>query len=182
MDAAAPPPKDSALVARTLAGDREAFGQLYDRYARLVRAVVHDATADPTTVHDLTQEVFLRAFRQLARLREPERVGPWLVGIARLVSREQRRRRPWEPLGDGEPAGEPLAAVDEADEAAYLLRLVGQLPEPERLAVHCFFLSERGVAETGRLLKLSRSGTYAVLQRACARLARWLGCERGAAR
>jgi RNA polymerase sigma-70 factor (ECF subfamily) len=45
---------DAKLVARTLAGDREAFGRLYDRYARLVRAVALDATRDPAAVQDLT--------------------------------------------------------------------------------------------------------------------------------
>ena len=39
-------PTDADLVARVLSGDREAFGQLYDRYARLVRAVVYDVAGD----------------------------------------------------------------------------------------------------------------------------------------
>ena len=57
-------PTDADLVASVLAGDREAFGGLYDRYARLVRAVVYGVARDWPTVQDLTQECFLRAYRE----------------------------------------------------------------------------------------------------------------------
>jgi RNA polymerase sigma-70 factor (ECF subfamily) len=167
---------DAELVARTLAGDREAFGRLYDRYARLVRAVAFDAGRDPATAQDLTQESFLRAFRQLPTLRARERFGPWVVGIARQVALEFRRRRRPERLGDADPPATDGTAVpaDDTDEVEHVLRLVSRLPEQERLAVHFFFLNERGVNETARLLDLSRSGTYALLKRACGRLARWM--------
>jgi RNA polymerase sigma-70 factor (ECF subfamily) len=174
--------EDAELVARTLAGDREAFGRLYDRHARLVRAVALGAGRDAATVQDLTQECFLRAYRNLPSLREPGSFGPWVVGIARQLVREQRRRR--RPGGlplDGPPAAPPARSADDADEIAHVLGLVSRLPEEERLAVHFFFLGERDVGETARLLNRSRSGTYALLKRACARLARRLGlpeCER----
>ena len=163
-------------MARTLAGDREAFGRLYDRHARLVRAVALGAGRDIATVQDLTQECFLRAYRNLPALREPGSFGPWVVGIARQLVREQRRRRrPGSLPLDEPPAAPPAPSADDADEIAHVLGLVSRLPEEERLAVHCFFLGERDVAETARLLNRSRSGTYALLKRACARLARRLG-------
>jgi DNA-directed RNA polymerase specialized sigma24 family protein len=52
---------DAELVAASLAGDREAFGQLYDRHARMVRAVVLAVSNDWPSVDDMTQESFLRA-------------------------------------------------------------------------------------------------------------------------
>jgi RNA polymerase sigma-70 factor (ECF subfamily) len=168
--------EDAALVARTLAGDREAFGRLYDRHARPVRAVALGAGRDPATVQDLTQECFLRAYRNLPALREPGSFGPWVVGIARQLVREQRRRRRADSLGLFDPpAAAPARSADDEDEIAHVLGLVSRLPEEERLAVHFFFLGERDVSETARLLNRSRSGTYALLQRACTRLARRLG-------
>jgi RNA polymerase sigma-70 factor, ECF subfamily len=168
---------DAELVAETLAGDREAFGQLYDRYARLVRAVALDASSETAAVQDFTQECFLRAFKQLPTLQAPGRFKAWVVGIARQLVRERRRRRRLELLGDTVPAvtADATPLIDDADEVENVLRLVRQLPEQERLAVHLFYLSERDANETARLLNLSRSGTYALLKRACNRLARWLG-------
>jgi len=171
-------PTDADLVARTRAGDREAFGLLYDRYARLVRVVAADAARDAATIQDLTQECFLRGFRQLATLREPERFRFWLVGIARQVVREHRRRRGHEPLvGEvaGPDQGEP---ADDADEIDHVLRRVAELPEDERLAVRLFYLAGRDADETAGLLGVSRSGVYVLLKRACARIARWLALPR----
>jgi RNA polymerase sigma-70 factor (ECF subfamily) len=84
---------DADLVRRTLRGDRETFADLYDRYARLVRAFCWDATRDLPQAQDLTQEVFLRAFQRLPELREPAKFGAWVVGIARLAAKEWQRSR-----------------------------------------------------------------------------------------
>jgi RNA polymerase sigma-70 factor (ECF subfamily) len=169
-------PDDANLVVQTLAGNREAFGRLYDRYARLVRAVVLGASRDAQLIQDFTQDVFLRAFRQLATLREPKRFGPWIVGIARRVVRECWRSRRAELSAELDPTAndDTTARLDNADEVEHVLRLVSRLPEQERLAIHLFYLTERNADETAKVLNLSRSGTYAILKRACARLTRWL--------
>ena len=164
-------PTHDDLVRRAIAGDIAAFGSLYDRTVRLVRAVAADA--GPDAADDVTHDTFLRAYRTLKTLRDPARFAPWLVGIARLVVLERRRARRFDPLPELTPA--PASAeADASDDAEELLRLVARLPEEERLAVRFFFLNERSIEETARLLNRSRSGTYAVLQRAKVRLARWL--------
>jgi RNA polymerase sigma-70 factor (ECF subfamily) len=143
-------PPDADLVARVLAGDGEAFGCLYDRYARLVRAVVHRVGNNAPTVQDLTQECFLRAYRNLSRLRQPDRFGSWIVGIARQVAREHRRsvRRDRHRFVADETLevwSDPdvSAAVQTAEQTEIVLRRVGELPERERLAVHAFFLQSK---------------------------------------
>ena len=164
-------PTNDDLVRRVIAGDVPAFGVLYDRTVRLVRAVAADAgRAD---ADDVTHDTFLRAYRSLHSLRDPARFASWLVGIARLVVSERRRARRFDPLPEQIPA-RTLTDAETHDDAHELLRLVARLPEEERLAIRFFFLNERSIEETARLLNRSRSGTYAVLQRAKTRLARWL--------
>jgi RNA polymerase sigma-70 factor (ECF subfamily) len=171
------PAEDSELVRRTLAGEREAFGELYDRYARLVRAVASDASYDEATIQDIVQECFLRAFRQLPSLQQPTRFRFWIVGIARRLIWENRRRRLPEPLCQSPPGRDETRLAEDHDETSHVLQLVRRLPEQERLAVHFFFLSDRNIEETAELLGLSRSGAYAMLKRACTKLARWLGAD-----
>lgn len=172
-------PDDGVLVSRALGGDTEAFALLFDRFARLVRAVAWDAGNDWATVQDLTQECFLRAYRQLGTLRERDHFRYWVTGIARQLVRETRRRRIHEQL----PHPDDLAdagtrALDDRDEMNHVLELVARLPEQERLAIRFFFLRSRNIAETARFLDLSRSATYEVIKRACGRLRGWLGvCE-----
>ena len=88
---------DGTLVLGVRHGDRQAFAELYDRRARLIRAICYDVTGDAHAAADLTQEAFLRAYKNLGRLHDPDRFAGWLVGIARQVCREwrraQRRRR-----------------------------------------------------------------------------------------
>jgi RNA polymerase sigma-70 factor (ECF subfamily) len=169
---------DADLVARVLSGDREAFGSLYDRYARLVRTVVFDVAKDWNTVQDLTQECFLRAYQNLGRLRQPDRFGHWLVGIARQVVRERRRTRrrdrhqfvktdTLEISSESDATG----ALQLAEETGLVMWRLAELPERERLVIHAFFLQECNVQQTAELLGLSRSGVYALLERAVARLA-----------
>ena len=176
-------PSDADLVARVLAGDRDAFGCLYDRYARLVRAVVYRFGVNAQLTHDLTQECFLRAYRNLARLRQPDRFAPWVVGIARAVAREHRRsaRRDRHQFVAGnslEVSSDPdtPGALQNADDIEAVLRRVYDLPERERMAIHAFFLQEKDAEEAARLLNLSRSGIYALLERALAHLADGLHC------
>jgi RNA polymerase sigma-70 factor (ECF subfamily) len=160
-----------ALAQQAKGGDVQAFGILYDRTVRLVRAVAADAGTD--AADDVTHEAYLRAYRNLGNLRDPAKFATWLVGITRLIVREKRRSRRFEPLSV-ENLGEFSVEEPTDGDAEELLRAVARLPEEERLAVRFFFLNERSIDETAKLLDRSRSGTYAVLQSAKAKLARWL--------
>jgi len=169
---------DADRVAKTLRGDREAFARLYDRYAKIVRAIVFATDHNRDACEDRTQESFLRAYRQLNTLNDPAKFGAWVAGIARQVAREHARvRRP--PSLNGSVAAQtpPGLPVDKEDELDHLRGLVSQLPEEERIAVHAFFLNEQDVTSTSALLNRSRSGTYAILQRAIKRLAQWFGAQ-----
>jgi RNA polymerase sigma-70 factor (ECF subfamily) len=170
---------DADLVAQTLAGNRESFGELYDRYARMVRAVVAGVSGDWPSAEDMTQECFLRGYRNLSKLREPERFGPWIVGIARQVGRERRRslardRHEFRDarIAEMRPTSDGEVAVDEREHLEAVMQKLTMLPEQERVAVHSFFLEQQDARQAAQLLGLSRSGFYAVVARGIARLAK----------
>jgi len=94
---------DAILVRAAQAGDRAAFGRLYERYARMVHGVLL-AKVPVSAVDDLLQDVFLRALRRLSTLRESASFGAWLVTIARNLANDYHRRSlPEEPLADDAP-------------------------------------------------------------------------------
>ncbi len=164
-------PSDRELIRAVRSGDRTAYGILYDRYAALIRAACYDHTRNLADAQDLAQDVFLRAYERLDRLRQPESFGRWLVGIARHRCREWRRqtarnRRRQECPPPIEWAG----SSDNDGELARLGGLMAGLPETERLALHAFYLQEESVDDARHVLGLSRSGFYRVLERARARL------------
>lgn len=165
---------DETLVLGTLRGDRSAFAELYDRRARFIRAICYDATRDSHVASDLTQEVFLRAYRKLGDLADPARFGPWLVSIARRVCLEWRRGRIrdrqmlGQSLHDLEVIG-PMHAPD--DQVTDLREAIAKLPEKDRLALHSFYLQELDAEQARTVLGLSRSGLYRALASARRKLA-----------
>ena len=169
---------DAALVRTILDGDTSAYGVLYDRYAQLVRAICYDTTRNVTDTADLSQEVFLRAFRGLRDLRDAERYGAWLVAITKTVCQDWRRTRArdrhrYVNNPEDVSVAERMALDKDATDGRIHDALL-QMPEKERLAVQAFYLLGESAEQTQAALRLSRSGLYRVLQRARNRLRRLL--------
>jgi RNA polymerase sigma-70 factor, ECF subfamily len=88
------------LVDRVRDGDREAFGEIYKKFAPLVHGVVL-ARVPHDEVQDIVQDVFMTAYNNLHTLRDKSVVGAWIVGIARNRATEfYRQARPIEELSD----------------------------------------------------------------------------------
>lgn len=136
--------EDGHLVRSARAGDESAFARLYERYARVVHAVLL-ARVDRQDVEDLVQDVFLTAWRRLDDLRDPAAFGGWLGMIARNRATDAHRRAvPFVELpadlegpgaaSDGAEANAALAAIRALPDAyreTLVLRLVEGLTGPE---------------------------------------------------
>jgi RNA polymerase sigma-70 factor (ECF subfamily) len=96
---------------------------LHAAHAAAIHRFLCDLLGDPASAADATQETFVRAFRRLHTLEDPSRPAPWLFGIARRVSLEQRRARrrrrqvlgeaPLEPEEERPGCGSPRSPEDE---------------------------------------------------------------------
>lgn len=123
--------ESASLVAAARAGDRAAFGALYERYAAFVHGVLL-ANADRQEVPDLLQDVFLRALRQLHTLRDVGAFGGWIATLARNEARMRHRSR-----HETEELSPAYASPESASPAAGLemddvLRALRALPEKYR--------------------------------------------------
>lgn len=133
---------DDELLARTAAGDREAFAALYRRRRPDVyRFALHMCGAH-ATAEDIVQEVFLAVIQQAARF-DPARAGAltWLLGIARNHVRRHRAmtwaRRVTSWVSGHAPAIDldPSIDIAQREEVAALRRLVAGLPIRYREAI-----------------------------------------------
>jgi RNA polymerase sigma-70 factor (ECF subfamily) len=160
------------LVRAVFAGENSAYEKLYDRYAPLVRAVCYDTTGNLADAQDLAQDVFMRAYEKLDHLRDPDRFGKWLVGIARMRCREWRRQRLREQGKNVRLDEAEFVAPDPPDDGRIelLRKMITTLPDNERLALHTFYLQGNSADNSRRIMGLSRSGFYRVLERARKRL------------
>jgi len=123
-------PTDRTLVARTRAGDADAYRVLVERHGRALFRLAFRMTGNPQDAEDVVQESFLRAYRQLAKFDERASFGTWLYRIAANCSldliRSRRRRSEHQPLG------ESAAAEEQPDP---VLSLPSRDPTPERAAL-----------------------------------------------
>ena len=159
---------DKTLIEAVLAGDNAAYEKLYDRYAPLVRAVCYDYTGNLADAQDLAQDVFMRAYEKLDRLRKRDSFGKWLVGIARHRGQEWLRRKCRIQNNNAKLNDVHAAAPEKPDDSRIelLRKMITTLPEKERLALHTFYLQGNSADNARRIMGLSRSGFYRVLERA----------------
>jgi RNA polymerase sigma-70 factor, ECF subfamily len=81
------------LVSRVCQGDADAFRLIFERYSRPVISFIYDMVNDRGLAEELTQETFVRAYRNLRTMRQETKLSTWLFGIARNVARESIRAR-----------------------------------------------------------------------------------------
>lgn len=72
---------DAELVAKVRQGDKEAFGQLIERYQQMVGRIAKKMIADEWVARELAQEAILQAYLSLDHLRDASRFKSWLYGI-----------------------------------------------------------------------------------------------------
>ncbi|WP_281275496.1 sigma-70 family RNA polymerase sigma factor [Saccharothrix australiensis] len=92
---------------------------MVDRYAPLVRAVIHRHRLRPADAADVNQTLWLRLVERIDGLRDPEALPGWIATTTRneclRVLRAHRRTLPYDPLSDDEPVS-PVDAVADLDE------------------------------------------------------------------
>src|SRR3954470_4765520 len=82
--------EDGRLVRLARTGDESAFARLYERYGRIVHALLL-ARVSRDEVEDLVQDVFLTAWKRLDDLRDPAAFGGWISMIARNRATDAHR-------------------------------------------------------------------------------------------
>lgn len=145
--------EETTLVVRAQTRDAAAFEALVGRYQSLVSAYARHLLDNIPEAEDVAQEVFLRAFQELASLREPNRFGAWLKSIAwrecrGWVRKQQAARR----AVQNTPAPEALLldpfpdATPDADPwLERLAQTIDDMSEGKKTVLSLFYL--RGLSQ-----------------------------------
>jgi RNA polymerase sigma-70 factor (ECF subfamily) len=107
------------LVVQAQQGDRDAIDQLVVRITDRLYAVAFRILRNEASAEDATQQALVAIWRQLPRLRDPDRFEAWayrlLVHAAYAEHRRRRRQSPSETLSDG-AADDPFLSVHDRDQ------------------------------------------------------------------
>lgn len=104
---------DSELVEAALAGDQDAFQDLILRYQNKVLNLLTRMLRDRQNAQDLAQEVFLKAYRKLDRLKDIRKFGSWIMQMAHNRGLDFiKKRRPDAVLTDFQDSRTELMVSD----------------------------------------------------------------------
>lgn len=174
---------DVQLIHRILSGDEEAFSILVQRHQKSVHALVWRKIGDFHIAEEITQDTFLRAYKRLSTLKDPNLFAGWLYVIAnRLCINWRERNKPtMQSLEDT-----PIEEIEDASYAHYISekreaetsdrryeiarRLLQKLPESERTVLTLHYLGEMTAKEISKFLGVSVNTIKSRIRRAKKRL------------
>ena len=174
---------ESSLIARAKAGDPEAIGQLYERYAPQIQRYIAARLGDPVQAEDVCADVFVKVLDSLSRYED--RGWPFSAWLYRIASARtvdvlrQARRRHSVPLDERQ-----LGALEPPDEAimsriAYheIKGAMDILTREQRLVLRLRFDEDRSLAEIAESLGRTVGSVKALQHRGLTRLAQELGSQ-----
>ena len=166
---------DLDLLRAHVAGDKQAFGELFHRNRDRLWAVALRTLGDREEAADALQDALLSAYRAAPRFRGEAAVTTWLhrIVINACLDRLRRRQaRPTVPLPEVEAAPAPLP---DQDTALVVRAALTQLPMEQRAALVLVDLEGYSVAEAAELLNIAQGTVKSRCARGRARLAVLLG-------
>jgi RNA polymerase sigma-70 factor, ECF subfamily len=177
MPGADGPPSDAELLRRHVAGDNEAFGELFRRHRDRLWAVALRTVGDPEEAADALQDAMISAFRRAGDFRGDSAVTTWLHRIVVNACLDRLRRkavRPTVSAGD-EQAFEALVAQDSDPAKTTDTRLdvnaaLQILPPQQRAALLVVDMLGFSVADAAIILDTSQGTVKSRCARARARL------------
>ena len=170
---------DAEVTERIAAGHWEAETEMCRRMAPRIRLYGLCHLRSAAAADDLVQQVLLKTIEALraGRLREPEKLAPFVLGTCRMTVLDLRRtaRRQEELLEEfGSmlvPEPVPMPTLDDDQ----LARCVGALKERERSVVVMTFYDDQTGAEAARFLGISEANVRVIRHRAIQQLRTCMG-------
>lgn len=177
---------DSELIQQILTGDDDAFSLLVTKYQKQVHALAWRIVGDFHIAEEITQDSFLLAYKELKKLKEPQRFAGWLSVIARRCCFAWlRKKRVWtesyEHLEESDSEQIEINLYSEyvveekertaVEEQQYVVKkLLAKLQESERTVMTLHYFGEMTCSEIGEFLGVSANTVKSRLHRAQQRL------------
>ncbi|MCY2978014.1 MAG: sigma-70 family RNA polymerase sigma factor [Planctomycetota bacterium] len=135
------------LVSQAQAGDRAAMDQIYCRFQQHVLSIAYKKLGNWDEAQELSQDVFIQAFRRLDQLQVPEAFGGWLRQIVHRMAINRATRRPTPTSVDHEILeatvtcdSDPLEAVLTREQKMQVHQGLNRLGDLDRQTLVAFYL------------------------------------------
>jgi RNA polymerase sigma-70 factor (ECF subfamily) len=160
--------EDVIVLDRVIAGDKDAFQVIYERYHDKVQAIARGILLDVDEAHDVVQEIFTLVFRHCRRFDRRSRFSTWVYRVAVNRATQQARRnrfkRFWVPMGESFDRAEPEHTPTYTDPK--IDRALAKLAPSDRAILTLFYWDELNLTEIGEALSCSANAAKTRLFRA----------------
>jgi RNA polymerase sigma-70 factor (ECF subfamily) len=176
------PAVPAGTVHRAQQGDRDAFEEVFKASVAMVFRYAGAIVQDPARTEDVVAQVFLDAWRDLPRLRDPGRFNAWILRIAHNRSLDELRRPQPVPIENAAELTTPDSTEPEAEavrsaDRERLRQALLLLPDDQRQVITLRLLQGLRHDEVGRQMGRSEEASRALLHRALRRLRRILDVD-----
>ena len=163
--------RESLLVQQAASGDHTAFTSLYEMHAERVYRHVHFQVSDGHDAEDITQEVFVKAWKSLPRYKHTGApFVSWLIVIARntIVDHFRSRKNVRELDETNEPhsQADPVSGVENEFGRAEVREAVMKLKGDRRTVILMHFIDGFSYEEIGRAIGKSEGAVRVIQHRA----------------
>jgi RNA polymerase sigma-70 factor, ECF subfamily len=172
---------DGGLMAALAARDAAAFETLMQRHYEVVYRVVWRMMHGHADSEDVTQEAFLRLWRNPSQLREASALRGWLIRVASNIVADRHRGLVPAPQDMPEDVIDDTPIADEELERKRIARRVdiaiSRLPDRQRLALSLVQFENMGQAAAAEIMEISVDALESLLARAKRALKQDLAAE-----
>ena len=171
---------DTEIISHVLKGDQQVFAELVSRYQNYVFTLVIRFTENREDAEEVSQDVFVKAYRSLADFRGESKFSTWLFTIARTSSITFLRKKKLETVSID---NEKTAVQLESRESSFSANMVEQksriqmvneaiqlLSVDDAQIITLFYKAEQSLEEMGKILGMEPNTVKVKLHRARVRL------------
>jgi RNA polymerase sigma-70 factor (ECF subfamily) len=142
------------LVRAAQAGDRSAFGELFERYRPGIVALAMRRVRNADEAEELAQDVFIQAMQKIEQLRVPEAFGGWLRQIVHRMAINRMTRTRYAIACDPESleatclaVGAPDELAQDREQAAAVRDSIDRLGSLDQQTLKAFYLQSKSLIE-----------------------------------
>lgn len=173
-------PTDSEIIGRVLAGEQQAFAELVNRYQNFVFTITLRYTDNREDAEEISQDIFVKAYRSLADFRGTSKFSTWLYTIVTTTCISFLRKKKMETQSldnekvyeqaNNQNSGFDANQVEQKSKLAMVHEAIKLLSPDDVRIITLFYKGEQSLDEIGQIIGIEPNNVKVKLHRARQRL------------
>src|SRR5204863_4239200 len=173
-------PSDSEIISLVLKGDHNVYATLVDRYKSYVFTLTLRFTKNREDAEEVSQDIFVKAYRSLADFRGTAKFSTWLYTIVNTTSITFLRKKKLEvrslddektfEVADSQDSGFRANLVEQKSRQNMVNQAIAMLSPDDAEIITLFYKNEQSLEEIGQILGVEVNAAKVRLHRARMRL------------